>query len=193
MEPLPEGLRYLPEFVSADEERALLAQMPSAPFGEVRMHGVVAKRRTAHYGWDYGYSSWQIAPAAAVPGWLWPLRQRAAELIGAAEEELEEVLLSEYPAGAGIGWHRDAPMFGPQVIGVSLGAPCRMRFQRGKGEARETAALVLEPRSAYVLDGPARSAWQHSIPKAPALRYSITFRTVRAPARWRRKAQDLLR
>ena len=110
--PLPEGLRYLPEFVSAAEEGALFAQMAAVPFGEVRMHGVVAKRRTAHDGWNYGYASWQIAPAAAVPGWLWPLRQRAAGLIGAAAESLEEVLLSEYPAAAALAGTATRPCSG---------------------------------------------------------------------------------
>jgi hypothetical protein len=36
------------------------------------------------------------------------------------------------------------------------------------------------PRSGYVLSGAARYAWQHSIPPTKALRYSITFRTLRA-------------
>ena len=71
-------------------------------------------------------------------------------------------------------------MFGPDVAGVSLLAPCRMRFQRGKGTNRQTYALPLEPRSAYVLGGPARSTWQHSIPPVKSLRYSVTFRTLRA-------------
>jgi alkylated DNA repair dioxygenase AlkB len=91
---------------------------------------------------------------------------------------LEEVLVTRYEAGAGIGWHRDAPMFGPIVAGVSLLAACRMRFQRKTKIGRETAEWVLEPRSAYVLSGEARRCWQHSIPPTKALRYSITFRTV---------------
>jgi alkylated DNA repair dioxygenase AlkB len=173
--PLPEGLRYLPDFLSPEEERALVERMPEAAFREVRMRGQVALRRTAHYGWDYGYESWQIEPAAPVPDWILPLRERAAALVGAAPSALEEVLVTEYPPGAGIGWHRDAPMFGPAVVGVSLGAPARMRFRR----AGASSALLLEPRSAYVLDGPARTQWQHSIPAAKALRYSITFRTLK--------------
>lgn len=188
--PLPEGLRYLPGFLAEDDERALLQHLSALAFGEVRMHGVTARRRTLHFGWDYGYSSWRIAPTVPVPDWLLPLRERVAALIQQPAVALEEVLLSEYPEGAGIGWHRDAPMFGPAVVGISLGAPCRMRFQRGKGEARETASLVLERRSAYVLAGPARSAWQHSIPGAPALRHSITFRTLREPARQRALSRD---
>jgi alkylated DNA repair dioxygenase AlkB len=182
--PPPEGLRYVAEFVTPDEERELLARIGQVPFREVRMRGQVALRRTAHYGWDYGYESWEVSPTTPAPSWLLPLRERAADLIDADPRALEEILVSEYPAGAGIGWHRDAPMFGPEVIGVSLRSPCRMRFQRGRGEARKTAAIVLEPRSAYVLGGPARTAWQHSIPAAPELRYSITFRTLRpAPPR----------
>jgi alkylated DNA repair protein (DNA oxidative demethylase) len=57
-----------------------------------------------------------------------------------------------------------------------------MRFQRGKGDARQVAEVTLEPRSAYVLAGAARFAWQHSIPPTKALRYSITFRTLKTSA-----------
>src|SRR3954469_267386 len=101
--PLPEGLRYLPEFVAADEERELIARVQALDFREVRMHGIVARRRTRHFGWDYGYSSWKISPAEPVPEWLLPLRTRAAGLISAEPGALEEVLISEYAPGAGIG------------------------------------------------------------------------------------------
>ncbi len=92
--------------------------------------------------------------------------------------DLAEALLQRYPPGAGIGWHRDAPMFGT-VVGVSLGASCTLRFQRGKGDERRVFGLELEPRSAYVLTGAARWRWQHSIPPTKNLRYSVTFRTVK--------------
>jgi alkylated DNA repair dioxygenase AlkB len=76
----------------------------------------------------------------------------------------------------------DAPMFGAKVTGVSLAAACRMRFQRGEGDSRQVAEITLEPRSAYVLAGASRFAWQHSIPATKALRYSITFRTLTTSA-----------
>jgi alkylated DNA repair dioxygenase AlkB len=88
------------------------------------------------------------------------------------------MLVQRYPAGSTIGWHRDAPAFGT-VIGVSLAGSARLRFQRGKGEARRVWEVRLEPRSGYVLSGPARTSWQHSIPPTKELRYSITFRTLR--------------
>jgi alkylated DNA repair protein (DNA oxidative demethylase) len=90
---------------------------------------------------------------------------------------LAETLVSRYPPGAGIGWHRDAPMFGPVVIGISLGAPCVMRFRRGVSGPTELLA-ELEPRSAYILAGAARASWRHSIPPVKALRHSVTFRTI---------------
>ena len=106
------------------------------------------------------------------------MRERVGELAGVAPAELVEVLLTEYSPGAGIGWHRDAPMFGV-VAGVSLLGACRFRFERGKGEERETRAVTLAPRSAYLLTGEARAAWRHCIPPAKELRYSVTFRTLR--------------
>ena len=72
-------------------------------------------------------------------------------------------------------------MFGPKVVGICLASACRMRFQRGKGPARQVAEVILAPRSGYVLAGAARYAWQHSIPPIKALRYSITFRTLKVP------------
>lgn len=177
--PLPHGFQYVPDFLSTEEESALLAHTAAAPFREIRMRGQVALRRTAHYGWDYGYESWQVTPTTPVPEWLHPLRERAAALIGIVPEAFEEVLLTEYPRGSGIGWHRDAPMFGDAVVGVSLRASCRLRFRRA---GYETVAIELAPRSAYVLAGAARKVWQHSIPATKDLRYSITFRTLRSGA-----------
>jgi DNA oxidative demethylase len=174
----PQGFRYHPEVVNGAEERELAAELGRIEFGAVTMRGQVARRRTAHFGWLYGYESWRITPGPPMPEFLEPLRARAATLAGVAPEALAEVLLTEYPPGAGIGWHRDAPQFG-LVIGVSLLSECRMRFQRGEGPERETRAVILAPRSAYVLAGEARQQWRHSIPPTRALRFSVTFRTLR--------------
>jgi alkylated DNA repair dioxygenase AlkB len=175
---LPPGFLYEPDIVSAAEELAFVAGIRSLEFSEVRMRGVAALRRTAHFGWVYGYESWRIEPGPGVPDFLLPLRDRAAALAGIDGERLVEVLVTEYPARAGIGWHRDAPMFGT-VIGVSLLSACRFRFRRDAA-SRDVRTAILAPRSVYVLDGPARTQWQHSIPAAPQPRYSVTFRTLRA-------------
>jgi len=181
----PEGLVYEPGFVTEDEERELLVLMDEVDFREVVMRGQTARRTVRHYGFDYGYESWRLEPADPLPEALVPVRDRCAALAEVEPDDLAQTLVSRYPPGAGIGWHCDAPMFGAKVVGVSLGSSCRMRFQRKLGEERRTFDLELEPRSAYVLAGPARSAWQHSIPGTKAQRYSITFRTLRNPDRWR--------
>jgi alkylated DNA repair dioxygenase AlkB len=88
------------------------------------------------------------------------------------------VLVTEYGPGAGIGWHRDKGVFG-EIVGLSLLAPCVFRLRRAVGTRWERVNVVAEPRSAYLLSGAARTTWEHSIPAVDALRYSITFRTLR--------------
>jgi DNA oxidative demethylase len=177
----PDGLVYRPELLTEAEERALLAELERLDFREIRMHGVVAKRTARHFGVDYDYERRAaVHEAEPLPGWLVPVRERAAELAGVEPKELAEILVQRYPSGAQIGWHRDALAFGI-VVGISLGSSARMRFRRDKGGVRHTFELQLEPRSGYVLAGEARTAWQHHVPPAKALRYSITFRTLRRP------------
>ena len=177
--PLPDGFVYQPNLVRTDEHDALVDSVAGLDFAEIRMHGVTARRRAAHFGWLYGYESWALSPGPPMPDFLEPIRERAAHLLGVDPESLEETLVTEYRPGASIGWHRDAGAFGPAVVGISLGSPCRMRFRRKRDDGWETSAVELEPRSAYVLSGAARATWQHSIPPTRDLRYSITFRTLR--------------
>jgi alkylated DNA repair protein (DNA oxidative demethylase) len=179
---LPQGFRYHLDWITVEEEHSLRQEIERLDFSDVRMHGVVAKRKVVHFGWDYGYDSWTISPTHPIPEWLLPLRARAADAIGVREEAIQEVLVTRYEPGAGIGWHRDAPMFGPRVLGVSLVGSCRMRFQRTVNGKRQTAEAVLSPRSLYVLTGAARFSWQHAIPPGKELRYSITFRTLKDTA-----------
>ena len=178
---LPEGLVYRPELLTEAEERALLADIERLDFDEIRMHGVVAKRTAKHFGLDYDYERRGVVEQAPpIPHWLQGARAKAAALAEVKPDALVEALVQRYPEGAQIGWHRDAPQFGT-VVGISLLSPSRMRFRRGPAGARETTELQLEPRSGYVLAGEARTKWQHHVPPTKALRYSITFRTLRRP------------
>jgi alkylated DNA repair dioxygenase AlkB len=182
----PDGFRYEPDLIAPAEEAALLDEIRTLEFHAVEMRGVIARRRVIQYGWKYGFDRSRLAPGPEIPGFLLPCRDRAAALAQVEPESLSEGLLTEYQPGAPIGWHRDAPGF-ELIVGVSLLSACRFRFRRGmstsakEGAARrsERVAVTLEPRSGYVLSGPARSEWQHSIPAVDALRYSITFRTLR--------------
>lgn len=181
----PDGLAYQAELLDDAAHAELVDVVAALEFGEVRMRGQVARRTVRHFGYRYGYESWDLVPGDELPVALHDVRDRCARLAGVPPDDLAQTLVTKYPPGATIGWHRDAPMFGPVVVGVSLLSTCVMRFQRRAGEERRVYQLLLEPASGYVLAGPARSAWQHSIPAVDELRYSITFRTLRNPARWR--------
>jgi len=175
---LPRDFVLKEDFVNESEARRLIEYIQTIEFGNVQMYGVTARRRVAQFGWRYSFDTYQLTPAAPLCPELLVLRNRVAPLAGITADRFSEALVTEYPPGAGIGWHRDAPQFGI-VAGISLGAECRMRFQRGEGSERITAAALLAPRSIYLLTGEARSLWQHMIPAVKAPRWSITFRTIR--------------
>jgi alkylated DNA repair dioxygenase AlkB len=183
---LPEGFTYQPDFITRDEEVALLAIVSTLPLEEARYKEYTARRRTLHYGSQYDFGRNALGTAAPLPGFLLPLREKAARWAGVAPDALAHALVSEYRPGTPLGWHRDVPDF-ELIIGISLAAPCRMRlrpYRPGERQRREDAiTLTLDPRSAYAIAGPARWAWQHAVSPTAALRYSITFRTARARKR----------
>ena len=175
---MPEGLRYKSSLISVADEKTLVARVSELPFREFEFHGYLGKRRVVSFGWKYDFSSQRLQKAEDIPDYLAGLRQLAADFAGLDRHALQQVLVTEYAPGAGIGWHRDKAIFG-QVVGVSLLAPCTLRFRRKMGDTWERANLLAEPRSTYHLNGPARSEWQHSISRVDTLRYSITFRSMR--------------
>jgi len=177
----PEGFRYTLDFLTPEEERELAARIGELPLKEFEFQGYLAKRRVVYYGWQYSYDSRSLGAAEEIPAFLLPVRERAAAFAELPAEKLEQALVAEYSPGTPIGWHRDRPMFG-DVVGISLLSPCVLRFRRrtADGEAWERWSAAAEPRSAYLLRGPARTEWEHSIPPVAELRYSITFRTLRA-------------
>jgi alkylated DNA repair dioxygenase AlkB len=175
---LPEGMVYRPEFIDAAEERDLLAWLETQPFKPFEFQGFEARRKVVSFGWRYDFSRSHLEKADGPPPELRPLRDKAAALAGHAPEEMQQVLINKYEPGAPIGWHRDRAVFA-EVVGVSLGAPCTFRLRRRTERGFERKSLILAPRSAYLLSGPARTEWEHSIPPVDQLRYSITFRNFR--------------
>jgi alkylated DNA repair dioxygenase AlkB len=174
----PEGFVYQPDFLSREEHDELLETIQRLDFHPFDFHGYMAKRRIVEYGFEYDFSSRETTVARPIPEFLSSLRDRAAAFAGVAPDEIVEAVVTEYPAGAPIGWHRDVPQFGT-VIGISLASSSRMRFKPYKKEGK-IFSTILEPRSIYVIRGPARWQYQHSIPPVENLRYSITFRTLRS-------------
>jgi alkylated DNA repair dioxygenase AlkB len=175
----PEGFRYRADVLPADEEQALVERIRELPLKEFEFHGYVGKRRVVSYGWHYDFGERKLHPVDEIPDFLLPLRDRAAAFADVAPADLPHALVTEYGPGATIGWHKDKGVFG-DVIGVSLLSPCVFRLRRKDGSKWERYSLTAEPRSAYLLRGPSRTEWEHSIPAVDALRYSITFRSLKA-------------
>jgi alkylated DNA repair dioxygenase AlkB len=159
----PAGLVYVPGFIGAEEESELAGHIAALPFKPFEFHGFTGNRRTVSFGLHYAFDGSGLREAEPIPAWLGPLRARAAALAGREPEAFVHALVIEYAAGAGIGWHRDRPVFG-DVVGISLLAPAPLRFRRRSGTKWERFTLAAEPRSAYLLSGEARHEWEHSIP-----------------------------
>jgi len=177
----PEGFAYQPEAISPALEGDLVEQIASLPLSPFEFHGHVGNRRVASFGWRYDFAERRIGSASAIPDFLLEARARAAQFAGWPAAAFEQILVTEYRPGAGIGWHRDKGEFGT-IVGLSLGGPCIFRLRQKNGGGWRRVSQTLEPRSAYLLAGLVRTEWEHSIPPVSTLRYSITFRTLAAGA-----------
>ena len=180
---LPEGFSYERGFLTAAEESALLAIIRELPFSGAKYKEYTARRRTVSYGGQYDFSANRLEAAPEIPEFLMPLREKAARWAQVTPLGFVQALVTEYSPGTPLGWHRDVPEF-EVIVGVSLGGRARMRlrpYRPGERQKRkDVIVLDLEPRSAYIMRGPARWAWQHCIAETTELRYSITLRTAAA-------------
>jgi len=178
-EGLPEGLALGRELVSAAEQAALIRRIDDAGLAPFQFHGWLGKRLTASFGLGYDYGRGVLAEAPPLPEWLLPLRERLALWAGRDPADFVQALVIRYDPGAGIGWHRDRPQF-DAVIGLSLGNPAPLRLRRRLADGKfERRIVPLEPRSAYLLTGPARWEWQHALLPVTEPRWSVTFRSLR--------------
>lgn len=174
--PSPEGLQYAAEFISPTLERELIAHIAALPLQPFQFGQYEGKRRVASFAFRYDYTLRRLQQAEPIPEWLGPLIAEV-EAFGGPTTEVRQVLCTEYDTGVGIGWHRDKPHF-DRIFGLSLGSACKFRFRRLEGQKWQRFTLQAAPRSIYLMSGPARRDWEHSIPAVEAPRYSITFRTM---------------
>ena len=182
---VPDGFIYRQNFISEAEEQALIREIQSVQLASFKYYQFTGKRRLASFGWQYEFGKNEITRAPDMPAFLLPLRSRAGKLFDIDPNSFSQSSIIEYSIGSPIGWHRDIAHFGI-VVGISLGAACRMRFRkyhriRAQNSKRdEILSIELQPRSIYLMSGASRELWQHSIPPVKDLRYSIMMRTLRA-------------
>jgi alkylated DNA repair dioxygenase AlkB len=160
----PPGLRYEPRFLSNREAVALARSIAPLPFKEFEFHGFTGKRRVVSFGWKYDFSSRRLEKIGQLPQLLLPLRNAAALFADLDPEALEQVLVTEYQPGAAIGWHKDKAVF-DEIVGVSLGAPCTMRFRRSNNGVGSGLTSGLTP--ALPISFRARRERSGSIPSRP--------------------------
>jgi alkylated DNA repair dioxygenase AlkB len=177
--PAISGFRSGDALISTSEEADLIARIDGVDLSRFRFQGWLGKRLTQSYGWAYDFDNGSFRETHAIPDWLQPIRARSETFAGLKPDTLVQALLLRYDPGAGIGWHKDRPVF-EHVVGISLGKAATMRFRRRHGKAFERVAVPLAPRSIYHLSGEVRHSWEHSIAPLDVTRWSITFRSLAA-------------
>ena len=178
--PYPQGFTYQPDFLSPVEELTLIAAIKQTELHNLIFQGFLAKRRTASFGYDYNFDRRTISKGPPVPLDFIPLIQKVAHHLSIGADQFAELLVTEYPVGSVINWHRDAPPFNI-IVGISLHAGCNFRLRPHEKAKQSRSAIISFPvarRSLYVIKDEARTAWQHSIAPVKETRYSLTLRTL---------------
>lgn len=180
-ENIPEGFEYYPDFLSEQEENDLLSIISAYELETFIFQGYLAKRKVASFGFNYSFDNRKLSEGKPVPEEFRFLIVKAANVAEIFPHAFEELLITEYPEGSVINWHRDAPPF-DLIAGISLLSDCRFRLRPQSKELQTRNAVInltVKRRSLYIMKGVARSEWQHSIAPVANKRYSITLRTLR--------------
>ncbi len=178
---LPNGFSYLPDFLSRDEEERLLSFVRSLPLHPMLFQGYEAKRKVESYGYDYDFASRQLRQGKPIPKALDWLIEKVADHLQLSYDQFAEVLVSEYPPGAVINWHRDAPPF-DIIAGISLLQDCTFKlrpYDKAKQNRKAVIKMPVRRQSLYVIREEARMEWEHSISPVESTRFSITLRTLK--------------
>jgi alkylated DNA repair dioxygenase AlkB len=178
----PPGFSYFPAFISEEEEKQLLEAISGISLHTFIFQGFEAKRKTASFGYDYSFDHRRLAKGKEIPSVFFPLIEKVAAHIGFKPADFTELLVTEYPVGSVINWHRDAPPF-DLIAGISLASDCTFKLRPHEKEKQVRSATISLPvkrRSLYIMQGSAREEWQHSISPVKSVRYSITLRTLKA-------------
>jgi alkylated DNA repair dioxygenase AlkB len=178
---LPPGFTYQKHFLSVEEEQKLLAAIQQIDLHPMMFQGFEAKRKVASFGLDYSFDRRTLTEGKPIPSEFHWLIQRVANFLSVPNEDISELLITEYPLGSVINWHRDAPPF-DIIAGISLSADCIFKLRphdKAKQSRKATVGLTVERRSLYVMSGVSRDQWQHSTAPVTQVRHSITLRTLK--------------
>lgn len=177
----PEGFSYHPDFISNEEEQDLLAAISKTDLHTFLFQGHEAKRKVASFGYDWSFEKRTLSKGKEIPAVFDFLVRKVADQLSVSKDAFAELLVTEYPPESVINWHRDAPPF-DIISGISLLSDCTFRLRphdKTKQKRNAIISLPVQPRSLYIIQGIARTEWEHSIAPVKQLRYSITLRTLK--------------
>jgi alkylated DNA repair dioxygenase AlkB len=177
----PEGLVYFENFISEAEEQKLLEAISGVDLHPMIFQGYEAKRKVASFGYDWSFEKRTLSKGKDIPAEFQSLIQKVTAHISVPSDAIAELLVTEYPIGSVINWHRDAPPF-DLIAGISLLSDCIFKlrpYNKAKQKRSAVISFSVKRRSLYVIQGIARSEWEHSIAPVKRTRYSITLRTLR--------------
>lgn len=177
----PAGFSYIPDFISEDEERELYNEVLKIELHHFNFQGFKANRKVASFGYDYSFDNGSLTKGQAIPAAFNSVISKVRDHLKNGLAEFAELLVTEYPPGAVINWHRDAPPF-DVIVGISIMADCTFRLRPHDKAKQGRASVISFPvkrRSLYVIQGQARADWQHSIAPVKQTRFSITLRTLK--------------
>jgi alkylated DNA repair dioxygenase AlkB len=177
----PPGFVYEENFLTNEEEKNLLNLISTIELHKMIFQGFEAKRKTASFGYDYNFDKRTISKGKPIPVAFMPLIEKVGHKFSINPKGFSELLLTEYPIGSVINWHRDAPPF-ETIAGISLIADCTFRLRPHEKARQSRSSIISFPvrrRSLYVMKGEARTDWQHSIAPVNEIRFSITLRTLK--------------
>ena len=175
----PEGFKYYPDFLSADEEVELCKEISKLELHNLNYHGYKANRKTASFGYDYNFDNNKLTRGKDIPAAFNFIVEKTASHLSIERNMFAELLITEYPPGSVINWHRDVPQF-DLIAGISLLTDCTFRlrpYEKAKQTRSSIISFPVRRRSLYTMQNSARWNWQHSILPVKEMRYSITFRT----------------
>lgn len=177
-----DGFTYVQNFINPQEEKHLLEEIAKLDLHTFKFQGYEAKRNVASFGYDWNFDSKTLSKGKDIPIAFYDILLKTAQHLGLEKENFAELLVTEYPIGSVINWHRDAPPF-DLIAGISLLSDCRFRLrpqEKSQQIKSKTKSFDVQRRSLYVMQSSARSEWQHSISPVKNIRYSITLRTLKS-------------
>jgi alkylated DNA repair dioxygenase AlkB len=177
----PTGFNYLPDFITIQEEEALCNEISKISLHTFNFRGYEAKRKVASFGYDYSFEKQTLTKGAEIPSVFDSLIGKVGTALSIPKIDFTELLITEYPVGSVINWHRDAFPF-RIIAGISLHSDCTFRLRphdKSKQNRNAIISFPVERRSLYVMQGEVRSHWEHSISPVKNIRYSITLRTLK--------------